>query len=213
MRRVAELNPSSRLTDDELHVRMGVSLDNEWLAAAERVHRSTGSGRRGRPWRGRDVMGNEEGRGTTDAAREQVTGHTEIVLARHDVSLRTRLAREGRCPPSCAARTLWGVSVERLERFDESLERSRSLGREAIYRVTILSASIVAFSATLLSIEQIDVDADRTLLAVSWCLFAGVVFLGPFSIALEGRAQYLVHWRAFQPQHFDDDREPTFAEN
>ena len=76
------------------------------------------------------------------------------------------------------------------------MERARAVSREAIFRVALLSASIVAFSATLLSIEQLDVIADRDLLAVSWALFAGVVVLGPLSVALEARAKYLVEWRS-----------------
>jgi hypothetical protein len=99
-----------------------------------------------------------------------------------------------------------------LDRLDDSLERARSVGRDAIYKVTILSASIVTFSATLLSIEQLDLNVDETLLAVSWCLFAAVVVLGPTSVALEARAQYLVAWRSVQPQDFDGERRLSATE-
>lgn len=92
------------------------------------------------------------------------------------------------------------------------MEGARRISRDAIFKVGLLSASIVAFSATLLSIEQIDLNADQTLLAVSWCLFAGVVVIGPTSVALEARAQYLVAWRSIQPQDFDAERKPTRAE-
>lgn len=92
------------------------------------------------------------------------------------------------------------------------MERARSISRDAIYKVTLLSASIVTFSATLLSIEQLDLNVDETLLAVSWCLFAAVVVLGPASVAVEARAQYLVAWRSIQPQDFDGERRPTPTE-
>jgi hypothetical protein len=92
------------------------------------------------------------------------------------------------------------------------MERARAVGREAVLRITLLSASIVAFSATLLSIQQIDLQADRTLLSTSWCLFAAVVVLGPLSVALEARAQYVVAWRSFQAQDFDGERRPTRTE-
>jgi hypothetical protein len=94
----------------------------------------------------------------------------------------------------------------------QDTEAARAISRDAILRVTLLSASIVAFSATLLSIDQVDLDADRSLLGVSWSLFAAVVILGPLSVALEARAQFVVAWRALQPQHFDGDRRPTFSE-
>jgi hypothetical protein len=90
--------------------------------------------------------------------------------------------------------------------MDRGLEAARAVSRDAIFRVTLLSASIVGFSATLLSIEQIDLQADRTLLAVSWCLFAAVVVVGPMSVALEARAKYIVEWRSIQPQDFDSSK-------
>lgn len=92
------------------------------------------------------------------------------------------------------------------------MERARAVSRDAIFRVTFLSASIVAFSATLLSIEQIDLSVNRTLLAVSWSLFAAVVVVGPASVGLEARARYIVEWRGFQPQHHPDDRALTAIE-
>ena len=94
----------------------------------------------------------------------------------------------------------------------EDTEAARVVSREAIFRITLLSASIVAFSATLLSIDQIDLDANRGLLGVSWCLFAAVVILGPMSVALEARALFVVAWRALQPQDFDRDRRLTAGE-
>jgi hypothetical protein len=79
--------------------------------------------------------------------------------------------------------------VERVQKMSDELEQVRAVSREAIYRVTILSASIVAFSATLLSIKQLHLDVDEGLLAASWCLFAAVVVVGPASVALEARAR------------------------
>jgi hypothetical protein len=101
------------------------------------------------------------------------------------------------------------VADSRLDRMTEDLEQARGVSRDAVYRITLLSASIVAFSATAQSIDQINVRANETLLAISWCLFAAVVVIGPASIALEARAQYVVRWRAFQPQDFDRERKLT----
>jgi hypothetical protein len=104
------------------------------------------------------------------------------------------------------------MASDRVERMAEDTEAARTISRDAILRVTLLSASIVAFSATLLSIDQIDLDADQSLLGVSWSLFAAVVILGPLSVAIEARAQFVVAWRASQPQHFDGERRPTLFE-
>jgi hypothetical protein len=104
----------------------------------------------------------------------------------------------------------------RSEKFEDDLDRwmeeARSVGRDALYRITALSASIVAFSATLLSINELDIDANEGALAASWCLFAAVVILAPAVIALEARAKFVVAWRSHQPQDFDKDRRPTNRE-
>ena len=104
----------------------------------------------------------------------------------------------------------------RREKFEADLDRrmdeARSVGRDALYRITALSASIVAFSATLLSITELDFDADEGALGVSWCLFAAVVILAPAVVALEARAKFVVAWRSWQPQDFDGDRRPTRSE-
>lgn len=99
-----------------------------------------------------------------------------------------------------------------MEKFDRDLERVRSLSRDAIFRVTVLSASIVAFSATVLSIRQLHLNVSRSLLGAGWCLFAATVVLGPATVALEARAQLIITWRARQPQHHDLDRRLTFEE-
>jgi len=99
-----------------------------------------------------------------------------------------------------------------MEKFDRDLERVRALSRDAIFRVTVLSASIVAFSATVLSIRQLHLNVDKGLLGASWCLFAAAVVLGPATVALEARAQLIITWRARQPQHHDMDRALTLGE-
>jgi len=101
---------------------------------------------------------------------------------------------------------------ERMEKFSRDLERVRALSRDAIYRVTVLSASIVAFSSTVLSVRQLHLRANTTLLAASWCLFAAAVVLGPALVAVEARAQFIITWRSLQPQDFDMERRLTFRE-
>lgn len=104
----------------------------------------------------------------------------------------------------------------RRQKFEDDLDRwteeARSVGRDALYRITALSASIVAFSATLVSIQQLHIRANETTLAASWCLFAAVVILAPATVWLEARTEFVVAWRARQPQDFDGERRPTMKE-
>jgi hypothetical protein len=104
------------------------------------------------------------------------------------------------------------MAKEHRETMERWMDEARSVSRDSIYRITVLSASIVAFSATLLSIEQLDLNANETLLAVSWCLFAAVVVLGPASVLLEARAKYVVAHRATLPQDYDLERSPRVME-
>jgi hypothetical protein len=83
------------------------------------------------------------------------------------------------------------------------MEAARSVGRDVIYRVVFLSASIVGFSATLFSIENLDLSLNADLLRVSWVLFAIVIFLGPVMVFLESRARYAITWRSIQAQDFE----------
>jgi len=99
----------------------------------------------------------------------------------------------------------------KFERMADEMERSRSVGREVIYRIVVLSAGIVGFSATVLSIDELDVTVNTGLLRVSWLLFVAVIFLGPLSLFLESRSQYAITWRANQAQDFDE-RRPTTKE-
>jgi hypothetical protein len=89
------------------------------------------------------------------------------------------------------------------DRMAAEMEEARVVNREAIYRVVVLAAAIVGFSATLLSLEGVDLSIDESLLRVSWLLLALVVGLGPLSIYLESRAKYAITWRAMQAQEFD----------
>jgi hypothetical protein len=104
----------------------------------------------------------------------------------------------------------------RRQKFEDDLDRwmeeARSVGRDALYRITALSASIVAFSATLLSIKELHITANEGALAASWCLFAAVVILAPAVIALEARAKFVVAWRSRMPQDFDGERRPAKRE-
>ena len=96
------------------------------------------------------------------------------------------------------------MSIDRIDLMAAEMEEARAVGREAIYRVVVLSAAIVGFSATLLSIEAVDLHVDQSLLRLSWFLFALVILLGPISIYIESRAKYAIAWRSVQAQEFED---------
>src|SRR5262245_28593313 len=70
------------------------------------------------------------------------------------------------------------------------MEQARTVSRDAIFRVVALSAAIVGFSATLLSIENLDLAVQESRLRWAWVLFAVAVALGPIVVSLESRTQY-----------------------
>jgi hypothetical protein len=103
------------------------------------------------------------------------------------------------------------VSVGCYEKFDRDLEQARSVSRDAIYRVSVLSASIVAFSATLLSIKQLHLSQREP----ARCKLVPLRSRSgdrTDSVALEARARYVITWRSLQPQDFDAERKLTRLE-
>jgi hypothetical protein len=89
------------------------------------------------------------------------------------------------------------------DRMADEMEEAHVVNREAIYRVVVLAAAIVGFSATLLSLEAVDLRIDESRVRTSWLLLAVVIGLGPLSIYLESRAKYAITWRAMQAQEFE----------
>jgi hypothetical protein len=91
----------------------------------------------------------------------------------------------------------------KYDRMDKDMEAARSVGRDAIYRIALLSGAIIGFSATLLSIKTVSARVDIGLLEASWFLFVAVIAIGPLSIYIEARTRYAIAWRATQQQNFD----------
>jgi hypothetical protein len=104
-----------------------------------------------------------------------------------------------------AARMQEGVerAIARTDKMAAEMEEARVVGRDALYRAALLSATIVGFSATFLSIKTVSARVDLSLLRSSWFLFAAVVAIAPMSVYVEARAKYAVSWRAIQRQNFD----------
>jgi len=96
---------------------------------------------------------------------------------------------------------------EKFKEFDKKIIDSRKISREAIFRIIILSASIVGFSVSLFSIPAIQFGLDFESLKYSWFFFLGVIILGFFILMFEGRVKYGKTWKGFQvskiPQEYD----------
>jgi hypothetical protein len=92
---------------------------------------------------------------------------------------------------------------EKFKDFDTGLEAARSISREAIYKIVLLSASIVGFSATVQSIEGLSLNTHPGLLRIAWILFIATIVTGPLVNLIEARTKYVITWRSFQVQEAD----------
>ena len=92
---------------------------------------------------------------------------------------------------------------QKMKDFDEGLKTARSISREAIYKVVLLSGSIVGFSATIQSIQNLKLTTNIHTLRISWILFLTVIALGPLMNIIESRVAYIIVWRRLQPQKVD----------
>ncbi len=88
---------------------------------------------------------------------------------------------------------------EELKEHDESLEKARVLSRKIIVRMIILCSSAIAFSVSLFSIEALKPNIDITMLKYSWYIFLATMIIGFLQLFLEGRLNYVIPHRAFQP--------------
>lgn len=95
----------------------------------------------------------------------------------------------------------------KMEKLDRDLEHSRSLSRNLIEKIVVLATSIVGFSVTILSVEQLNVNLSFSELMVSWILFASTIALGLLIPFIESRVKYVIFWRGLQPQEFEEKGE------
>ncbi|MEW6771916.1 MAG: hypothetical protein AB1330_11110 [Bacillota bacterium] len=91
---------------------------------------------------------------------------------------------------------------ERLDEFDRDSTASREISRTAIYRIIILSASIVGFSVSLFSISSLQSSLEVGTIRYSWYCFLGAIMIGFFILMLEGRVKYAKTWKGFQASDF-----------
>lgn len=92
----------------------------------------------------------------------------------------------------------------KMEKLDRDLEHSRSLSRNLIEKIVVLSTSIVGFSVTILSVEQLNVNLGILELMASWILFALTIAFGLLILFIESRVKYVIFWRGLQPLEFEE---------
>jgi len=101
---------------------------------------------------------------------------------------------------------------EKFDKFDEGVESSRKISRDTIFRLIILSASIVGFSVSLFSIPQFQSTLDVYILKYSWYCFLGVIILGFFVLFFEGRVKHAITWKGFQLSQHPEQKDDTLKE-
>lgn len=94
---------------------------------------------------------------------------------------------------------------EKFNDFDRDLSFAREISRSAIYRIIILSASIVGFSVSLFSVPIFQSSLILRTLQYSWYFFLAAIILGFLILMLEGRVKYAKVWKGFQVSQFPKD--------
>jgi len=102
---------------------------------------------------------------------------------------------------------------KKLNEFDKGLAYSRQISRSAIYRIIILSASIVGFSLSLVSISALQLRLNLRLLSYCWYFFLATIALGFLIVMFEGRVKYANTWKSFQLSQFSQTHNYYFREN
>lgn len=105
---------------------------------------------------------------------------------------------------------------EKLREFDENLSFAREISRAAIFKLIILSASIVGFSTSIFSIPILQSKLNLEMLRYSWYCFVALIIIGFFILMFEGRVKYGKTWKHSQvsqyPEKYDYSwREKTYA--
>jgi len=91
----------------------------------------------------------------------------------------------------------------KLREFDFKLSSARLISRDVVYKIILICSSIVGFSLTLASFQDLGIHININTLKISWYLFLTTIILGFLSIFIEGRLHYSLQWKSFQVQDFD----------
>ena len=95
--------------------------------------------------------------------------------------------------------------LEKFKEFDKKIDASRESSRSVIYKIIILSASIVGFSVSLFSVPALQSSLNIDKLRLSWYFFLSTIILGFLFLLSEPRINYAKTWKGEQPKKFPDD--------
>jgi uncharacterized membrane protein len=101
--------------------------------------------------------------------------------------------------------------IEKTTEFGKNLDASRSVSRTAIYQIVLLSAGIVGFSVSLFSIPTLQSGLDLYNLKLSWYFFTATIILGFFVLLFEGRIEFAIVWKNFQPSQLPNPGEYSYS--
>lgn len=91
----------------------------------------------------------------------------------------------------------------KMEKFDRDLEAARKIARETMSKIVVLATTIIGFSVTILSVEQLNIQISESGLRTAWLLLTVTIALGLLIPYLEGRSKYVIYWRGLQHQEWD----------
>lgn len=83
----------------------------------------------------------------------------------------------------------------KMEKFDRDLEQSRAIARQTMSKMGVLATTIIGFSVTLLSVEQLDLKINSIGIKNAWLLLVCAIALGLLIPYLEARSKYVIYWR------------------
>jgi hypothetical protein len=95
---------------------------------------------------------------------------------------------------------------EKDKKLENSTQRNRALALGSIYKLMLLSASIVAFSVTLVSANALSAKVDFKILYYSWWMFLAVIIEGSLLLFFESRIEQAKAWRYYM-QYKSPERE------
>lgn len=92
---------------------------------------------------------------------------------------------------------------QKMEKQDKGMEEARRISRDTVPKIVALSTTILGFSVTLLSIDQINLKVSTLGIKTAWVLLTITIALGLIMPYLESRAKYIIYWRSIQDQEWD----------
>lgn len=101
---------------------------------------------------------------------------------------------------------------DKFQKFNQEIKSARSVSRDALYRLILLSAGIVGFSVSLFSIPVLQTTLKFEIVRYSWYAFLGVIILGFFILIFEGRINYGKSWKSFQSMNIPEKDDYSLKE-